>query len=151
MDIRVGDPRQEHAARLLREHLADVAVHSPPESIHALDIDSLCAPDITFYGVWLGERLVGCGALKDHDGEHAEIKSMRTDRSHLRRGVGSRLVEHIIEEARRRGYSRLSLETGSQGAFAPARAMYAKHGFEVCGPFGDYVADPSSVFMTLRL
>lgn len=151
MEIKEESPRHEQAIELLREHLADVAIQSPPESIHALDIDALCSDRITFYAAWEGEALLGCGALLELDSGHGEIKSMRTARAQLRRGVGSRIVEHIIDEARGRGYARLSLETGSQDAFAPARVMYAKHGFEVCGPFADYRLDPSSVFMTRRL
>ncbi len=148
MKIRVDDPRRDQTARLLREHLDDVAVHSPPDSIHALDIDALCSPAITFWTAWEGRELLGCGALLELDRQHGEIKSMRTARNHLRRGVASRMLQHITMEAKRRLYTRLSLETGSMEAFAPARALYASFGFAFCDPFADYASDPNSVFMT---
>ncbi len=148
MKIRVDDPRGDQTARLLREHLDDVAVHSPPDSIHALDIDALCSPAITFWTAWEGRELLGCGALLELDRQHGEIKSMRTARDHLRKGVASRLLQHITMEAKRRLYTRLSLETGSMEAFAPARALYASFGFSLCDPFADYAPDPNSVFMT---
>lgn len=125
-----------------------MAVHSPPESVHALDAEALRAPDITFWTGWQGEELLGCGALKELDAGHGEIKSMRTATAHRREGVAANLLEHIILEAQRRSYCRLSLETGSMDAFRPARALYASYGFEYCGPFADYVEDPYSVFMT---
>jgi putative acetyltransferase len=123
-------------------------LHSPPESVHALDIEGLRRPEITFWTAWEGGELLGCGALKELDARHAEIKSMRTAARHLRKGVAAKLLTHIIEEARRRGYRRLSLETGSAEAFEPARRLYAGFGFTYCGPFADYVEDPFSVFMT---
>lgn len=136
---------------LLREHLAFVAVHSPPESIHALDLEGLRASDVTFWGAWRGDELVGCGALREIDPRHGEIKSMRTAAARRRLGVGRAMLRHLLDVARERGYRRVSLETGAQEGFAPARALYAGHGFTVCGPFDGYVADPASVFMTLRL
>ena len=136
---------------MLDEHLRSVALHSPPESIHALDVQSLRKPEVTFWSVWQDTELMGCGAIKELDPRHGEIKSMRTVSSHLRKGVAARLMEHIIEEAGRRGYERLSLETGSMEAFAPARSLYARFGFEPCGPFADYVEDPYSVFMSRNL
>lgn len=151
VEIRVDDPRRDEAAKLLREHLEDMALHSPPESIHALDVDSLRSPEITFWTAWNDRELLGCGALRELDPLHGEIKSMRTARSHLRRGVASRMLEHIIAEAERRSYARLSLETGSMEAFSPAHALYRSFGFVACEPFGDYVLDPNSVFMTRRL
>jgi len=125
-----------------------VALHSPPESVHALDIEALRKPEITFWTVWESGELLGCGALKELNSQHAEIKSMRTSSRHLRRGVAKNLLNHILEEAKRRGYSRLSLETGSMEAFEPARKLYANFGFTYCEPFADYVEDPYSVFMT---
>lgn len=125
--------------------------HSPPESIHALNIEELCAPEITFWAAWDGAELLGCGALLALDDEHGEIKSMRTAVQHLRCGVASRILEKIVNEAKRRSYKRLSLETGSMQAFAPARAFYVRHGFVACGPFASYVLDPYSVFMTREL
>ncbi|NZA28245.1 GNAT family N-acetyltransferase [Luteimonas sp. SJ-92] len=136
---------------LLREHLRDVARHSPPESIHALDPDGLRGPGITFWSGWLDGTLAGCIALKQLDPEHGELKSMRTAAAHLRKGVAAALLRHVLGEARRRGYRRLSLETGSMAAFAPARALYAGFGFAPCGPFDGYVEDPYSVFMTRML
>ena len=151
MQIREDDLTGAAIARLLREHLDDMYATSPPESVHALDLESLRTPEITFWSVWDGEELVGCGALKQLDATAGEIKSMRTARAHRRRGVGARVVEHIIDEARRRRYERLYLETGSQEAFAPARTLYMRYGFTRRGPFAGYVEDPNSVFMVLRL
>lgn len=149
--IREDDPRGPEVAALIEEHLASVALHSPPESIHALGIEALKAPDVTFWTVWHGRTLVGCGALKELDARHGELKSMRTATSYLRRGVAAALLEHLIDVARARGYRRLSIETGSMDAFAPARALYARFGFEPTTPFGDYVEDPNSVFMTREI
>jgi putative acetyltransferase len=151
MEIRIDDLSGPQVQRLLREHLDGMAQHSPPESIHALDLDGLRQPAITFWSLWQGAELLGCGALKELDACHGEIKSMRTAASHLRKGVAARLLQHILEEAQRRGYRRLSLETGSMAAFAPAHALYARFGFAFCGPFADYVEDPNSVFMTRTL
>jgi putative acetyltransferase len=148
MHIRVDDLTGSDIIQLLREHLQGVAQHSPPESIHALDLDGLRRPDITFWSVWQDGQLMGCGALKELDRRHGEIKSMRTSAAHLRKGVAARLMQHILEEAGRRGYEHLSLETGSMEAFAPARRLYARFGFVMCGPFAGYVEDPNSVFMT---
>jgi putative acetyltransferase len=148
MDIRVDDLSGSEIIGLLREHLQSVALHSPPESVHALDLDALRKPDITFWSVWQDSELMGCGAIKELDSRHGEIKSMRTVSLHLRKGVAARLMRHILEEAKRRSYERLSLETGSMDAFAPARNLYASFGFNPCGPFANYVEDPYSVFMT---
>jgi putative acetyltransferase len=128
-----------------------MALHSPPESIHALDVAALRQPGITFWTVWESGELLGCGAIKELDSQHGEIKSMRTSSSHLRKGVAKKLLNHILEEASRRGYGRVSLETGSMEAFEPARKLYAGFGFTYCEPFADYVEDPNSVFMTRRL
>jgi len=151
VEIREDDPRSEAPARLLREHLDDMAVQSPPESIHALGIEALCAPEITFWSAWEGVELLGCGALLELARRHGEIKSMRTASAHRRKGVAASMLRHIIAEADRRSYARLSLETGSQPAFAPARALYERFGFDYCGPFGSYGPDPNSVFMTRAL
>jgi putative acetyltransferase len=150
-DIRLDDLDGPEIAELLSEHLREMHVHSPPESVHALDLDALKRPDITFWSIWSGEKLVGCGALKELDSEHGEIKSMRTANAFRGRGAGKAVLRHIIDEAIRRGYKRLSLETGSMEAFEPARCLYASHGFEYCGPFADYDLDPYSVFMTMEL
>jgi putative acetyltransferase len=145
------DLRGSEIAELLQLHLRSVAEYSPPESVHALDLHGLRADTITFWSAWSGEQLAGCGALKELDTGHGEIKSMRTAPAHLRQGVAAAVLCHIIDEARRRGYRRLSLETGSMQAFAPARTLYARFGFEPCGPFAGYREDPHSVFMTLTL
>lgn len=151
MRIRVDDLSGAEIIQLLREHLESVALQSPPESVHALDLEGLRRPDITFWSVWESSELAGCGAIKELAPHHGEIKSMRTAASHLRQGVATRLMEHMLEEARRRSYRRLSLETGSMAAFAPARKLYSAFGFEFCGPFADYGFDPNSVFMTKEL
>jgi putative acetyltransferase len=151
MDIRLDDLRGPEIAALLQEHLDDMQRHSPPESIHALDLDKLRRPEITFWTVWQDGALLGCGAIKQLDATHAEIKSMRTSLHHRRKGVAARMLQHLLDEAGRRGYRRLSLETGSPAAFAPARELYARFGFVPCGPFADYVEDPYSVFMTREL
>jgi putative acetyltransferase len=151
MEIQLDDPRRAPVARLLREHLEDMAVHSPAESIHALGIEALCRPEIAFWTASEAGVLLGCGALSQLDDQHGEIKSMRTARDHLRKGVAAALLQHIIAAAKRRSYSRLSLETGSMEAFAPALTLYLRFGFRYCEPFGDYVADPNSVFMTRAL
>jgi putative acetyltransferase len=151
MTIRKDDLSGPEIAALLAEHLQCMAEVSPPESCHALDIQKLRQPEITFWSVWQGEELAGCGALKELDAAHAEIKSMRTAKSHLRKGVATMLLEHIIKEAERRGYRRLSLETGAMAFFEPARRLYSGFGFQRCAPFGDYIEDPNSVFMTKEL
>jgi putative acetyltransferase len=149
--IRIDDLEGPEIRRLLAEHLHSMMLYSPPESIHALDLAGLRAPGITFWTVWQGDELLGCGALKELDAAHGEIKSMRTATVHRRRGVGRAMLEHILAEARRRRYRRLSLETGSADAFGPARALYARAGFAFCPPFSGYAEDPYSMFMTLEL
>jgi putative acetyltransferase len=124
---------------------------SPPESVHALDVSKLKVPEITFWTVREASMLLGCGALKELDSEHGEIKSMRTTVAFRRRGAGRAVLAHMITEARKRGYRRLSLETGSQEAFIPARRLYESFGFSYCEAFEEYQADPNSVFMTLQL
>ncbi len=151
MEIKIDDLSGPEIRELLEEHLRNMRRISPPESVHALDIDSLRKPEITFWTVWDNGELLGCGALKELDARHGEIKSMRTASRHLRKGVASRVLRHILEEARLRGYTRLSLETGSQPEFEPARTLYALFGFNYCPPFADYTEDPNSVFMTKEL
>lgn len=138
-------------AALLREHLAGMHATSPPESVHALDIEALRGPDITFWSAWEGAELAGCGALKEIDPEHGEIKSMRTATAHLRKGVAARLLERIVKTARDRGYRRVSLETGSGEAFEPAHRLYERYGFVPTLPFASYTDDPFSRFFTLIL
>jgi putative acetyltransferase len=151
MDIRLDDLTGPEIRALLQEHLRNMHELSPPESVHALDLHALRTPEITFWTAWDGGELLGCGALKALDGDHAEVKSMRTANAHRRKGVARAMLEHIIAQARRRGYRRLSLETGSAAPFAPARTLYESFGFTYCGPFGDYVEDPNSVFLTRAL
>lgn len=151
MDVRLDDLRSPRVHALLEEHLRDMRAWSPPGSVHALDLDALRGPDMRFWTVWEGEELLGCGALKEHSPLHAEIKSMRAAAAHRGKGVGVTMLRHIIDESRRRGYARISLETGSSAPFVPSRALYARFGFTECGPFADYVEDPHSVFMTLEL
>jgi len=151
MEIRLDDLSGPEIRGLLEEHLTHMAQLSPPESVHALDIDALRKPGITFWTVWSESELLGCGALKELDPKHGEVKSMRTSAAHRRRGVARTMLTHIIEEARKRCYARLSLETGSMTAFEPAQRLYAHFGFTFCPPFADYAADPNSVFMTRPL
>ena len=151
MRIKVDDLSGPEIRALLDEHMASMYLHSPPESVHALPIEELRRSEVTFWTVWEDGELLGCGALKALDSQHAEIKSMRTASAHLRKGVARTLLEFIIEEARRRGYRRMSLETGSMATFEPARQLYARAGFSYCGPFADYIDDPNSVFMTLEI
>lgn len=151
MDIKLDDLNGPEVAALLAEHLDCMAAQSPPESRHALNLAGLRHPDVTFWSVWIGRELAGCGALKELASTHGEVKSMRTATSHLRKGVASRVLEHIIGEAKRRGYRRLSLETGSMPYFQPAHSLYRKFGFLPCQPFANYKPDPNSLFFTLAL
>jgi putative acetyltransferase len=151
MEIKIDNLTKPEVISLINEHLHGMTLHSPPESIHALGLEKLKKPEITFWTAWGGEQLMGCGALKELDRKHGELKSMRTASAHLRKGVAQGMLEHIIKEAQRRGYTRLSLETGSMEGFIPARKLYEKYGFHYCSPFGDYADDPNSVFMTKTL
>ena len=136
---------------LLNEHLQSMHELSPPESVHALDVEKLRAPDITFWTIWDGSLLLGCGALKELDQLHAEVKSMRTPAAHRGKGAGRAMLAHIIDTARSRSYQQLYLETGTATAFHPAHRLYESAGFHFCGPFDHYVDDPNSVFMTKLL
>lgn len=151
MIIKIDDLKGSEIYELLQEHLQSVKLYSPPESIHALDLEALRKPEITFWTAWESGELLGCGALKELDSRHGEIKSIKTSSLHLRKGVAKALLRHILEEAKRRGYDRLSLETGSADAFVPAWKLYAGFGFRYCGPFADYSEDPFSVFMTREI
>ncbi len=151
MHIRIDDLKGPAIADLLNEHLEEMRSVSPPESKHALDLGGLRAPDITFWTLWADGKLAGCGALRELDARHGEIKSMRTARGFRRRGVAAEMLHYIIAEARRRGYKRLSLETGSMPYFEPARRLYSSFGFTVGEPFADYKLDPNSTFMTKEL
>lgn len=151
MRVELDDPARPDVLALLEEHLRNMHELSPPESVHALDLVRLKSPDITFWSVRDGTTLLGCGALKELDPRHGEVKSMRTPQSLRRKGAGRAVLSHLIAEARRRGYQRISLETGSVVAFEPAWRLYESFGFTYCGPFADYKPDPYSVFMTLEL
>jgi len=150
-EIRQDDLSGEPTRALLALHLAGMHVHTPPGHVHALDVSGLTAPGVTVWSVWDGPAVVGIGALKVLDETSGELKSMRTDPAHLRRGVAAALLDHLIAEARRRGLSRLSLETGTGAAFEPALALYRRRGF-VGGPaFGDYEASAFNQFLHLDL
>jgi putative acetyltransferase len=151
MRIVADDLTGPEIRELLEEHLRSMHALSPPESVHALDLARLRQPDVSFWTAWDDGVLVGCGALKALDRRHGEIKSMRTPQALRRRGAGRAILVHILEVARSRAYERVSLETGSGEAFAPARRLYESFGFTRCAPFGDYAPDPHSVFMTLHL
>lgn len=151
LTIKKDDLNHPAVILLLEEHLADMQATSPPESKHALDLEDLKSPLISFWTIWDNETLAGCAAYKKLDNKHAEIKSMRTSRMYRGCGIGSLLLTHLINEAKNQAYTTLSLETGSMPFFAPARAMYEKHGFTCSSPFGDYIDDPNSRFMTLNI
>jgi putative acetyltransferase len=151
MDIRLDDLSGPKVHALLEEHLRDMGQLSPPESVHALDLDALRKPEIAFWTAWSGDALLGCGALKELSSLHGEIKSMRTAPAHRRKGVARAMLAHIIEEARKRSYVRLSLETGAMQAFEPAQRLYASFGFTYCPPFADYIEDANSAYMTRAL
>jgi len=148
MQIKRDDLASPQVRELLEEHLRDMHRLTPAESVHALDLAGLQSPEITFWTAWSGEELLGCGALKEIDPGHGEVKSMRTALAHRRQGVAEAMLRHLLAVAESRGYLRVSLETGSQGAFEPARRLYAKFGFSPCPPFAGYRLDPNSVFMT---
>jgi len=148
MHIILDDLRGPEIRALLQAHLDSMHEHSPPESVHALDLDALRQPGISFWTAWEGTDLLGCGALKKLDPKHAELKSMRTATAHLRKGVARAILDHILTAAQNEGFKRLSLETGTAAAFAPAYRLYASAGFVECGPFEGYALDPHSVFMT---
>ena len=149
--IERDDPGREDVRHLLAGHLADMFATSPAESVHALAPAALSDPAITFWTARQGTEVLGCGALKEIGPGECELKSMRTAAHARGRGIGSRLLSHILAEARDSGYTRLFLETGSQEFFAPARRLYHRHGFVECAPFAGYVPDPNSVFLAREL
>ncbi|MFP6808807.1 MAG: GNAT family N-acetyltransferase [Pseudomonadales bacterium] len=151
IEIRVDDLTSQEVSDFLQAHMDDMQSTSPPESVHALDLEALKQLDVTFWTVWDGNALLGCGALKELDQQHAEIKSMRTSEAARGKGVASMLLTHLLKISRERAYRLVSLETGSMDYFEPARRLYQKFGFECCGPFADYVCDPNSVFMSLDI
>ena len=146
-----GDLTDPRIVALLEYHVTTALAQSPRESCHAFDVSGLQRPEVSFWAIWDGDEVLGVGALMALGGGHGEVKSMHTARASRGRGVGGAMVRHIIETARARGFRRLSLETGSMDYFAPARALYARHGFVECAPFGSYMVDPNSVFLTLSL
>jgi putative acetyltransferase len=150
-EISLDDPRAPDVRRLLEVHLTFARAQTPPEDAHAMDVDELLDPAVRFFSLRRDGTLIAVGALKRLDAEHAEVKSMHTVESARGRGVGRRLLEHLITVARAEGYRRVSLETGSMAAFTPARSLYAAAGFTECEPFGDYRLSPNSTYMTLRL
>ena len=151
MDIKVDDLSNGEVIILLEQHLADMYATSPAESVHALNVDALKAPEITFFSGWDNGELMGCVAIKALDGRHVELKSMRTATASRRLGVASQLLTHVIEAVSKKGYQQISLETGSQAFFQPARHLYEKFGFTYCEPFADYTLDPHSRFMSYTL
>ncbi len=151
MRIIPGDLDDPRVVDLLRTHVATARAATGPDSAHALDVDALRAPDISFWAAWDGEALLAVGALKILSPAHGEVKSMHTAQAARRRGAGSAMLRHIVAAARERGLQQLSLETGAWDYFRPAHALYARHGFAPCDPFGDYKPDRNSFFMTLQL
>jgi len=150
-EISIDDPRATDVRALIERHLAFANSHSPPEDVHALDIDRLLDPALTLFSFRLGDELLAVGALKQLDAHHGELKSMHTAHAARGHGIGRAMVEHLISVARDRGLRRVSIETGTMSAFAPARSLYARTGFTPCDPFGDYRPSPNSTFMTLSL
>lgn len=151
MIIALDDPTGADVRPLLEEHLRDMWATSPPESVHALEPETLAGPDIAFFTVRDDGMVMGCGALKHLNDTHGELKSMRTSTEARGRGVASSLLDHLLAVARERGYERVSLETGAEDYFEPARRLYARYGFTPCAPFADYTDDPNSVYMSRAL
>lgn len=151
MHIKEDDLSGTEIRALLESHFAHMLANSPKDSCHFLDFNGLKGPDVTLWSVWNGDTLAGCGALRELDSDHGEIKSMRTHANHLRKGAAATMLDHILKTARDRGYARLSLETGSGEAFEAAAALYRRYGFTPCPPFADYREDPFSRFMTLAI
>lgn len=149
--IKLDDLSGKDVFNLLQDHLEDMRATSPPESIHALDLDALKDPSVQFWTAWDDNLLAGCGAFKKLDSQHAEIKSMKTSSNYKNKGVASALLIHIIEQAKLYGFKKLSLETGSMDYFMPSHGLYKKHGFNFCGPFSDYKEDVNSKFMSLDI
>jgi len=149
--VGIEDPASADVRALLDSHLTFAKDHSPPEDVHTLDATELLAENVLFFSVREDDELVGVGAVQQLDESHAEVKSMHTAEAARGRGVGRAMVDHLVAIARARGCTRMSLETGSMPAFAPARALYASAGFEYCEPFAEYEPSPNSVFMTLEL
>jgi putative acetyltransferase len=150
-EISIEDPRYGDVRALLERHLVFARGQVPPEDAHALDIDELADPAVSFYALRVDGEPLAVGALKPLDDHHAELKSMHTAESARGRGLGRAMLFHLLEVARDRGFTRVSLETGAVRAFAPARSLYASAGFTECAPFAEYKESPNSTYMTLRL
>lgn len=151
MRIEVDDLTGPQIAALLEIHLELMRSQSPACSVHALDLEGLRKDNIIFWSAWDSDALLGCVALKQHDATLGEIKSMHTAQAGRGKGTGTKLLQHLEQQAKAAGLSQLSLETGSQDGFAAARAIYSKFAYKVCDPFADYVLDPNSVFMTKEI
>lgn len=151
MEIRLDDLNGQQVQDLLAAHLAGMQANSPPQSIHALDLSGLRVPSVSVWTAWDADRLMGVGALKQLSTFAGEIKSMRTGSQYLRKGIGLAILNHILVEARQRGYRRLSLETGSGPEFEPALRLYRKRGFKNGEPFSDYPSTPFNQFLHLEL
>ena len=148
MDIKIDDLTNENVRSLIETHRSEMSSNKNAVLSHALDLKDLQSEGVTFFSVWEGETLTGCGAIKELDGSHGEVKSMHTARRFRRRGVSAALLFHMVKIAKERGYKRLSLETHPGDEYKPARKLYERFGFELCGPFGDYEPHDYSVFMT---
>jgi len=149
--IAVDDPRIGDVRTLLDRHLAFAREVTPPDHVHAMEVDDLVDPDVTFFSARRDGVLLGVGALKRLDETHAELKSMHTSEATRGRGVGRAMVDHLLAVAADRRYQRVSLETGTMDSFAPARSLYTQVGFEPCAPFGEYTVNPFSACMTIDL
>jgi len=151
MIIKIDNLDGAQVKQLLQEHHEDMLKHSPPESVHALDLSSLKQPEVTFWTAWINGQLAGCGALKKLDDKHAELKSMRTSQQFLRKGVAGNLLKQMLAIAEEQSYEKVSLETGTMEAFVPAQKLYKSFGFRECKPFADYQEDPYSMFLEKTL
>ncbi len=151
IEIHIDNLSSADVQALVAEHLAGMQGHSPPGHAHALAVEGLRRPEVTFWTAWQQQRLCGCGALKALDAAAGEVKSMRTRDSFLKQGVGQALLDEIVQTARRRGYRALYLETGTGPVFEAAHRLYLRNGFAWCGAFGDYQATAFNVFMVKPL
>jgi putative acetyltransferase len=151
MEIKQDDLSNGEVISLLEEHLRDMYTTSPAESVHALDLTALKSPEITFFSAWIDNKLAGCVAIRRLNSNALELKSMRTSTIFRGKGVASKLLLFVLNFAKNLGYTCISLETGSQAYFAPARSLYKKYNFVDCEPFSDYTLDPSSKFMTRKI
>ena len=149
--VREADPADPAVEALSRLHLAEMHASTPVEFAFALDASGLAAPDVSLFGAWVGDELAGLGALKALDAAHGEIKSMRTAPAFVRQGVAQAILDHLLATARGRGYTRVSLETGTGPTFHPAIALYERSGFVPSEPFGDYAPSEHNRFLTLAL